>query len=123
MSVGMPGRYDIETLQGDTYSLEITLKDGDVNGPVVDISAFKPQATVRRYTGGETLVTVDSTNGIDITNLATGQIHMTFNSETTRKFFADNVWDLQLVDDADPQNLIVHTILKGSVRCPREVTR
>mgnify|MGYP000210929864 CR=1 FL=1 len=108
------GDLDLEETQGDDWRVILTFQD--VDSQPIDMSDGDYSAQVRKTATSSTLLaefTVDDSDAAD------GEIVLTLDAEDTAELPAVCVWDFQRVTGAGE----TVTILSGSIRVRREVTR
>jgi hypothetical protein len=109
----LPQIVHISFYQGDDFLLDVNVTDPD-DGTPIDVTAMSPKAQIRASAiNAEILAEFD----IDLTDAATGLLHLSIASTVTSGLPVSGVWDLQF---SSPR---VSTIAAGNVACSREVTR
>jgi hypothetical protein len=112
--MGAPAFYPLSVRIGDTESVTVTLQQAD--GTPVNITGRTYAAQIRATADATTPI---ATFTCAITNAAAGQFACTLPASTTAGLaIGTGVWDLQETNGAT-----VTTILGGSVRIDRDITR
>jgi hypothetical protein len=111
----MPGTYDIELRQGDSYAQVITFREGDGTTPL-NLTGYTVRAQLRRWPSSPD--GVDFT--IDTTQLVLGEITIRLSgAQTTGLRPRPYSWDLELEEPGGT----VQTVLAGTVTVNAQVTR
>ncbi len=115
-----PSTYNIDIRQGDTFKLDMVLKNSD--GTPVNLTGAVVRMQIRKSAfGDDILADLDSQakGGITIVG-ATGSISVVIAASATATYQASAaVYDLELVNP----DLTVRTLIAGSVTIAKQVTR
>jgi hypothetical protein len=104
--------YDVRMTQGDTFSEQILMEDGD--GDAIDLTGYSFASQLRRTAAGAVVATFSIS-----TNLATSTVTRTLSAVTTAALDGTYVHDFQWTD---PQGR-VRTLFTGEFEIEDEVTR
>jgi hypothetical protein len=115
----IPGTYDIQIYQGDTFRVFFRLRDE--GGTYIDLTGQIAKAQIRSNTDAPTVLAEFSTSIPDQSVLANrGSVLLTLTSAQTSALTTGGVWDVQLQVTATGE---VNTYLRGTVTVVKEVTR
>ena len=115
----MAGEYDLEILQGETYSKQFIWKDSaGANG---NLTGYTARMQVRQSKASDTvLLELTTANGRIALGGSAGTIDLSLNATTTAAItWKRGVYDLELV----ASNGVVKRLLEGEVTVSKEVTR
>lgn len=115
----MAGEYDLEILQGETYSKQFIWKDSA--GVEVNLTGYTARMQVRQSKASDTvLLELTTANGRIALGGSAGTIDLSLNATTTAAItWKRGVYDLELV----ASNGVVKRLLEGEVTVSKEVTR
>lgn len=104
--------YDVRMTQGDTFSEEVLMEDGD--GDAIDLTGYTFRSQLRRTTDGTVIAEFAMS-----TNLATSTVTRTLSAATTAGLSGTYVHDFQWTDPSAR----VRTLFSGEFEIELEVTR
>jgi hypothetical protein len=115
----MAGEYDLEFLQGETYTKQFIWKDSA--GTAVNLTGYTARMQVRQSKASDTvLLELTTENGRITLGGAAGTIDLNLTATTTAAItWRRGLYDLELV----ASNGVVTRLLEGEVTVSKEVTR
>jgi hypothetical protein len=115
----MAGEYDLEILQGETYTKQFVWKDSA--GTEVNLTGYTARMQVRQSKASDTvLLELTTANGRIALGGAAGTIDLTLSATVTAAItWKRGLYDLELV----ASNGVVRRLLEGEVTVSKEVTR
>jgi hypothetical protein len=114
-----PAPYDIEIIQGQTFSRALVWKDGD--GEPIDLTGYAARMQIRRSKASpDVLFELTTGNGRIAIDGAAGKVTLTITADESAAFtWRRGVYDLEL----EASDGVVRRLLEGAVEVNREVTR
>lgn len=115
----MAGEYDLEFLQGETYTKQFIWKDSA--GANVNLTGYTARMQVRQSKSSDTvLLELTTENGRITLGGAAGTIDLNLTATTTAAItWRRGLYDIELV----ASNGVVTRLLEGEVTVSKEVTR
>jgi hypothetical protein len=113
-----PGKYNLKIYQGDTFSLEMRIKNDD--GTDIDLTGVHARMQIRKFAHAvDSLISLDSAGAGGIT-IDGSAVKVQIPAAVTAAFAAQSaVYDLELINP----DLTVKTLIAGQVSITKEVTR
>jgi len=124
----LENKYSIEMVQGDTFSLNLTVKEA--NGALKNLTGYTARMQIRSsYPSAVATETLSTANGEISINVASATIHLLLPADRTANISVDlaagtppkskYVYDLELTDSGNNVSKLVY----GDITIYGEVTR
>lgn len=114
-----PAQFDLEITRGDSFLLEITLRDRDTGIPV-SLAGLSGSAILRPSVDTGTAVSIDVDVDQSTTGETVGLIVLSAPGEETNLYPQNGVWNLA-VTDGSPGRVLRKTVLQGRFTLIRDV--
>ncbi len=114
--MAVPATYDITLYQGDTYRLDIVVKDNQATPQPVNITGWTARGQIRPTIDSATIF---ASFVVTFTNASLGQVRISLTGAITAAIPQNGVYDLEFTLPGGE----IETYLKGALVIDKEVTR